>query len=122
MGQFAGAELIDACIERIWNEHDGEKRRTAIGDIYHLDACLYEPAGATIGHEAIAETAESVLADMPAEFRFRLTDETVSGHNDMAVTRWQWGPPGTTILSGTNAMRFADGKIREHWCFFDPAS
>jgi predicted SnoaL-like aldol condensation-catalyzing enzyme len=121
MADPTDTDLLDACIERVWNEHDDAKRLIAIGDIYHADAVIHEPARSITGHAAISEVVASVLADMPEGFRFEVTGPTL-GHHDMAVTRWQGGPPGAVIVSGADAARIIDGKIREHWFFFDPAS
>lgn len=61
-----------------------------------------------------------VLADMPPGFRFEVTGPT-QGHHGVAVTRWHGGPPGSVIVSGADAVKIVEGKIREHWFFFDAA-
>ena len=112
-------ELLEASIARVWNERDDRKRLAAIDALYHPDARIYEPERAVTGHQAISEVVAGVLADMPSGFRFEVTGSTL-GHHGVAVTRWQGGPPGQVIVSGADVARIDDGKIREHWFFFNP--
>ncbi|WP_420136583.1 nuclear transport factor 2 family protein [Sphingomonas sp.] len=114
-------QLLDASIARVWNEHDDEQRLRAMADIYHVDARIYEPTRMVTGHEAISKVVAGVLADMPPGFRFEVTGPTL-GHHDMVVTRWQGGPPGQVIVKGADAARIVDGRIHEHWFFFEPAA
>jgi len=121
MAEPTETDLLEASIARVWNEHDDDRRLAAIGEIYHADAYIYEPGGPVTGHDAISRTVAGVLADMPPDFRFVVTGPTL-GHHGVAVTRWQGGPPGKVIVSGADAARIVDGKIHEHWFFFDPAT
>ncbi|MBB5713557.1 nuclear transport factor 2 family protein [Sphingomonas aerophila] len=114
-------DLLDAAINRVWNEHDDTRRLSAIREIYHPDARIHEPERTVTGDEAISAVVAGVLADMPPGFRFEVTGATL-GHHGVAVTRWRGGPPGQTIVSGADAARIVDGQIHEHWFFFDPAS
>ncbi|WP_277967657.1 nuclear transport factor 2 family protein [Sphingomonas echinoides] len=120
MNDVIATGLLEASIERVWNERDGDKRLAAIAEIYHPEARIHEPERSITGHGAISDTVAAVLADMPPGFRFEVTGPTL-GHHGVAVTRWQGGPPGQVIVSGADAVRIVDGKIHEHWFFFDPA-
>ncbi len=111
--------LLNASIERVWNERDGERRLAAIGEIYHADATIFEPSRPVTGHQAISDVVAGVLGDMPEGFRFVVTGPTL-GHHGVAVTRWQGGPPGEVTVSGADAVRVADGKLIEHYFYFDP--
>src|SRR5205823_236494 len=104
-----------------WNERDGARRLAAMADIYAPDAVIYEPDRRVTGHAAISDVVGGVLADMPPDFRFEVTGPTL-GHHGVAVTRWHGGSPGKPMVSGTDAARVADGRIQEHWFFFDPAA
>ena len=112
-------ELLNASIERVWNERDDERRLAAIREIYHPAATIYEPARPVTGHAEISAVVASVLADMPPGFLFEVTGPTL-GHHGVAVTRWKGGPPGKVIVSGADAARVADGKLIEHYFYFDP--
>jgi hypothetical protein len=120
MTDLSMADLLEASIARVWNERDDAARLAAIREIYHPAARIHEPERTVTGDEAISAVVAGVLADMPPGFRFELTGPTL-GHHDLAVTRWQGGPPGQVIVSGSDAARIVDGQIHEHWFFFDPA-
>jgi hypothetical protein len=120
MAEPTPTELLDASIARVWNERDPDRRMAAIDAIYHPDARIHEPERTVTGHAAISDVVAGVLADMPPGFAFEVTGPTL-GHHDMAVTRWRGGPPGEVIVSGADAARVEDGRIAEHWFFFDPA-
>ncbi|MBP2277863.1 MULTISPECIES: nuclear transport factor 2 family protein [Sphingomonas] len=119
MSELPEVSLLNASIERVWNERDDARRLIAIGEIYHPDATIYEPARPVRGHQAISDVVAAVLADMPEGFRFVVTGPTL-GHHGVAVTRWEGGAPGQVTVSGTDAVRVADGKLIEHYFFFDP--
>ena len=121
MTEPIATELLEAAIARVWNEHDGEKRLAAIDEIYHAAARIHEPERTVTGHAAISDVVAGVLADMPPGFRFEVTGPTL-GHHGVAVARWQGGTPGQVIVSGADVARIEDGKIHEHWFFFNPAS
>ncbi len=121
MAEPMATELLEASIARVWNERDDQRRLAAIDEIYHPDAFIYEPDRAVTGHAAISDVVAGVLADMPPGFRFVVTGPTL-GHHDVAITRWQGGPPGQVLVSGADTARIVDGKIHEHWFFFDPAT
>ena len=121
MTELPIAEVLEASIARVWNEHDDVKRLAAIGEIYHADAVIHEPERSVSGHAAISDVVKGVLADMPPDFRFEVTGPAL-GHHGVAVARWHGGPPGQVIVSGADAARVSEGKIHEHWFFFDPAS
>jgi hypothetical protein len=120
MAEPAEGDLLEASIDRVWSERDDERRLQAIGEIYGDDATMYDPARPVTGHEAMSELVAGVLADMPPGFRFVVTGPTLSNHG-MYLARWQGRTPdGAVIVSGSDAARIADGKIQEHWFFFDP--
>lgn len=121
MAEPTPTELLEASIARVWNERDDARRLVAIDEIYHRDARIYEPERSVTGHQAISDVVAGVLADMPPGFRFEVVGPTL-GHHGVAVTRWHGGPPGETIVSGADTARVVDGKIHEHWFFFDPAT
>ncbi len=120
MSDPSAVDLLHASIERVWNERDDALRLAAIDAIYHVDATIFEPARAVSGHQAISEVVSGVLADMPPGFRFDI-DGPGLGHHDVATARWKGGPPGATIVSGVDVARAKDGKLIEHYFFFDPS-
>ena len=113
-------DLLEASIDRVWSERDDERRLNAIGEIYADDATMYDPARPVSGHAEMSKLVAGVLADMPPGFRFVVTGPTLS-NRDMYLARWEGRTPdGALIVSGSDAARIVDGKIKDHWFFFDP--
>lgn len=120
MADVTEVTLLNAAIERIWSEHDDARRIEALADIYHADVTIYEPTRGVTGHDAISDVVAGVLADMPPGFRFEVIGPTL-GHHGVAITRWQGViPSGEIVVSGSDAVRVSDGKIIEHYFFFNP--
>ena len=113
-------ELLHASIQRVWNERDDAARLAAIDEIYHADATIFEPARAVSGHQAISEVVAGVLADMPPGFRFEI-DGPGLGHHGVATARWKGGLPDETTVTGVDVAREKDGKLIEHYFFFNPS-
>jgi len=112
--------LLHASIQRVWNERDDAVRLAAIDEIYHADPTIFEPERVVSGHKAISEVVASVLADMPAGFRFEI-DGPGLGHHGVATARWKGGPLGEITVTGVDVAREKDGKLIEHYFFFNPA-
>ena len=119
MSQVPEIELLEESIVRVWNERDADRRLLALEDLYHQDATIYEPARTVTGLGAISDVVGEVLAGMPPGFKFRVIGPTL-GHHGVSVTRWEGGPPDTVIVSGSDVVRARDGKIFEHFFYFDP--
>jgi len=114
-------QLLEAAIQRVWNEHDDARRLEAMRGIYHPDVQIFEPERAVTGHQEISNVVRDVLKDMPPGFTFRVAGPTL-GHHGVAITRWVGGPEGQVIVSGSDVARVRDGLIVEHYFFFDPPS
>jgi hypothetical protein len=54
MALRTGIDLLEASLQRVWNEHDDAKRLIAVRNLYHVNAVIYEPARAISGHEEIS--------------------------------------------------------------------
>lgn len=119
MSNVSEVELIEDSIARVWNEYDADRRLLALNDLYHPDAIIYEPQRAVTGHDAINAVVTEVLAGMPPGFRFRVIGTTL-GHHGVAVARWEGGPADAVIVSGSDVVRVRDGKIFEHFFYFNP--
>ena len=113
-------EIVEASLERVWNERDDTRRLAALAELYRRDAVLYEPDNVVTGIDAISATVARVLAELPSGFRFAIAAPPV-GHHGLAVARWQGGPDGTVIVTGSDVARIEDGQIAELHVFFDPA-
>jgi hypothetical protein len=120
LSEASEVELLHASIQRVWNERDDAVRLAAIDEIYHSDATIFEPSRAVSGHHAISEVVAGVLADMPPGFRFEI-DGPGLGHHGVATARWKGGPPGEITVTGVDVARQKDGKLIEHYFFFNAA-
>jgi hypothetical protein len=119
MALRTGIELLEASIQRVWNERDDAKRLAAIQDLYDVNAVIYEPARAITGHDPISAVVRDVLNGMPPGFRFEVVRPSLE-HHGMAITRWRGVADGTITVSGSDVLRVTDGLIAEHYFFFDP--
>ena len=111
-------ELLEESLERVWNERDGAERLVALKDLYHSEAILYEPTNIVVGIEEISKTVEKTLGDLPDGFRFRVNGSP-SGHHGVGVARWEGGPDGSVIVTGSDVARVSDGFITELHVFLD---
>ena len=120
MSEAPEVDLLHASIQRVWNERNDAVRLAAIDEIYHADATIFEPDRAVSGHQAISEVVAGVLAELPPGFRFEI-DGPGLGHHGVATARWKGGLPGESTLTGVDVARGKDGKLIEHYFFFNPA-
>jgi hypothetical protein len=114
--------LMQANLARVFGERDASRRMKAIAELYAGDANLYEPDAAAMGHAAISQAVESLLANLPPNFVFTAIGPAV-GHHGMGRLRWQSGPPnGPAAVTGTDVARFEGGRIQSLHVFLDPAA
>ena len=113
--------LLHSNLARVFGERNRQRRRAAIAEIYAPDAVLYEPHASAIGHEAIDEAVETLLASLPAEFAFTAEGPSV-GHHGIARLRWAAGPANRpAVVTGTDVAHVAEGRIQSLYVFVDPA-
>lgn len=109
--------IVDAYLT-CWNEHDPDKRATAISAAWHEDARSVDPLTDVTGHSAIAEMMDGVNVQMPGH-RFERRG-TARAHHD--VVHWAWAmraPDGTQVLTGVDTAHVRDGRITSLYGFFD---
>lgn len=99
MNDVTATGLLEASIERVWNEHDGDRRLAALAEVYHPEARIYEPERSITGHAAISDTVAGVLADMPPDFRFAVTGPTLGSPLTLAVR-----DPGAYVPAGARGI------------------
>ncbi len=98
-------DLIDRYIDA-WNETDPAARRTAVDELYSVDARYVDPMAVAEGREAIGATFGAVQGQFPWCV-FRLVGP-VDAHHEQARFGWELGPlvsthrsSGSTSLSPT---------------------
>lgn len=114
--------LMQANIERVFNERNPDRRRAALGELYSQDAILYDPETVAAGQKAISEAVGNLLLRLPSDFVFSTTGRAV-GHNGVARLFWRAGPPGGPVaVTSTDVAHIEDGRIRRLYVFVDPAT
>ncbi|UUZ71170.1 nuclear transport factor 2 family protein [Polaromonas sp. P1(28)-8] len=112
--------VLQANLERVFGEHDADRRIEAIRELYAEGAVLYEPHASVSGHAAISEAVTVLLASLPPHFVFRAAGPAV-GHNGVGRLQWRAGPPdGPVAVTGTDVALFDNGLIRSLHVFLDP--
>ncbi|RYE90455.1 MAG: nuclear transport factor 2 family protein [Myxococcales bacterium] len=112
MPELSPLDLVEASLVRVWNERDESRRMAALQEIYQPGAVLHDPDNVVTGLEAISRTVAGLLAKMPPGFRFEVVGRP-SGHHGLAVARWQGGPPGQVVVTGSDIARVSGGLIAE---------
>lgn len=112
--------LMQANIERVFNERDPAKRLQAIREIYAPDAVLYEPETLASGHAAISAAVADLQAHMPPDFAFSVASPAL-GHHDLGRLRWQGKTAaGAVLVNGMDVAHFNNGVIQSLHVFIEP--
>jgi hypothetical protein len=112
--------LLEANLERVFNERDAERRLAALGELYARDAVLYEPEGAVSGHAAISDAVGKLLDTLGPSFLFT-PDGAAVGHHGLGYARWTGGPKGGPVaITGMDVGRFEGGRITALYVFIGP--
>ncbi len=113
--------LMQAHLQRVFNERDARRRLDALKELYADGATLFEPHGAATGHEAISAAVDALQASMPPELVFTAAGLAV-GHHGVALLQWRAGPPdGPSAVTGTDVAHVENGRIKALHVFLDPA-
>ena len=126
MGNHPKPEVIDykrlmqANLERVFNERDAGRRIVAIRELYTEDAALYEPDASARGHAAISEAVTALLAHLPPTFVFSAMGPAI-GHHNTGRLKWRSGPPdGPVAVTGMDVAHFEQGRIHSIYVFLEP--
>ena len=112
--------LMQANLSRIFGEADAHARGQAIVQIYAPDAVLYEPGHIATGHAEIANTIDTLVGSFPPGFAI-VAEGAAVGHHGLGRLRWRGGLPGLPAsVTGTDVVRFEDGRIKTIYVFIDP--
>jgi SnoaL-like domain len=113
--------LMQANLVHVFNEHDSERRLTALRGLYSEDATLYDPETVATGPEAISAAVDALLAGLPPDFVFTSAGPAV-GHNGVGRLFWRAGPPsGPVAVTGTDFAHVEGGRIKLLYVLIDPA-
>ena len=117
----AASTLLQAHLERVFNERDAGRRGHAIQELYTADATFYEQEAKYSGREAIARAVTHLLRALPPTLVFSMVAPATQNH-DMGKLLWRGQlPEGTTVVTGTDIAQVKDGRIRSLHVFVDAA-
>jgi SnoaL-like protein len=112
--------VLEANLERVFNERDPTLRRRAIEELYAADAVLYEQEGKYAGRKAIEGAITHLLGSLPPTLVFVLVAPVMQNH-EMGKLLWRGQlPDGTLIVTGTDVAQVEGGRIRSVHVFVDP--
>jgi hypothetical protein len=113
--------LLEANLQRVFNERDPTRRRQAIDELYASDATLYEVEAMYSGRDAVAGAITQLLGVLPPTLVFALAAPVLQNH-DLAKLLWRGHiPDGKTIVTGTDVVRISNGRIQTIHVFVDPS-
>jgi hypothetical protein len=111
--------LLQANLDRVFNERDAALRHLAIHDLYAADATLYEQRGSYTGTEAIARAVSHLLDSLPPTLRFAPMAAAMENH-DLGKLLWKGQlDDGTVVVTGTDIVRVEGDRIQSVHVFVD---
>jgi hypothetical protein len=119
MTMTTASTLLQANLNRVFNEPDARRREQAIRELYAADATLYEQEGQYAGMEAISRAVTQLRGALPPALVFSMVAPAMQNH-DMGKLLWRGHlPDGTTVVTGTDIAQVKEGRIRSLHVFVD---
>jgi len=107
--------LLRSNLERVFNERDDDKRRSAIAELFAEEPVLYEPTKVVRGRDEINRVAGELLEQFGPTFRF-VPQGVVVGHHGLAHLSWHAGPEGGPVaVTGADVAQIENGRIASLW-------
>jgi hypothetical protein len=114
-------ELLDRNLQEVFGENDGQRRRSALEELWTEDAMLYVPPGIVVGREAIGKFAGDLRATHP-HFVYTAHGKPQVLQNAGRLA-WRSGPRGAAPeYTGCDVIIVRDGRIAALYVFLDEAS
>lgn len=111
---------MQANLDRVFGQHDAQRRLEAIRELYAADAVLNEPHTSAKGHEAINQAVTELLGSLPANFVFSARGPA-DGHHGIGYLKWSSGPAGgPAAVNGMDIAHFENGRIQSLFVFLEP--
>jgi len=111
--------LLEANLNRVFNERDASRRAQAIQELYAEDATFYEHEATHSGPEAIARAVTHLLGALPPTLIFSMAAPAMQNHG-MGKLLWRGHlPDGTTVVTGTDIAQIEEGRISSLHVFVD---
>ncbi|WP_293975505.1 NAD(P)H-dependent oxidoreductase [Sphingomonas sp.] len=114
---FAG--ILDANLQRVFNERDAARRLEAIAELYADDAMFHERDRSVQGHAAIARVVSELIDGLLSDATFSAI-RLGTGHHDLGRLQWRLGSPdGPAAVTGTDVVHIRNGRIQTIHVFLD---
>ncbi len=112
------ARLMARVLFDVFSEHDAERRRSVIKELFSEDVTFADPEADRVGHDAIDRAVAGLHSSLPA-FVFTLTGPAQTLTN-AGRQHWGFGPPGEAPkVTGTDFVIVKDEKIVALYTFLD---
>jgi len=108
------ADLIERAFVEIFQERDAAARRRAIDELFAPEIVFRDPEGEAHGIPDAAAQIDALIAGMDPAWTFRSVTPPVQ-LGDLAIHRWELGPQSTAVVTGTDVVFVADGKIAKFY-------
>jgi SnoaL-like domain len=103
-------ELLHSNLHDVFSERDPERRQAAIERTYTEDVRFIDPAGESVGQQALSDRAQKLLDGFPADFVHEEDGPEYVG-TDTAVLAWRFGPPAHPVARGIDILTIRDGRV-----------
>ena len=111
-------KLIRANVFDIFSEHDAQKRRTKIAELWAEDGAFIVPGTRYEGHSGIESAAADFIETFP-NFTFTERGE-VQASCGVGRIAWAFGPPaGEPVIIGIDVLVAKGDKIGAVYVFHD---
>ena len=108
------ADLIERAFVEIFQQRDAAARHRAIDELFASDIVFRDPEGEAQGIPDATAQIDALIAGMDPAWTFRSLAPAVQ-LGDLAIHRWELGPEGAAIVSGTDVVFAAGGKIAKFY-------
>jgi hypothetical protein len=120
MSMTSASTILQANLNRVFNERDAARRRQAIHELYATDAVLYEQQAEYSGTEAIEAAVTHLLESLPPTLVFVLAAPVQQNH-EVGKLLWRGQlADGSIVVTGTDVAHVEAGRIRRIYVFVDP--
>ena len=104
------AELIERAFLEIFQQRDAAARRSAIDELFAPGILFVDPEHESHGIPDVAAQIDALITGLDEAWTFHSAGPAVQLAN-LAIHRWELGPATTAIVTGTDVIFAADGKI-----------
>ena len=112
------AELIERAFLEIFQQRDAEPRRRAIDELFARDVLFVDPEHESQGISDADAQIDALILGLDPTWTFRSAARPAQ-LADLAMHRWELGPEGVAIVTGTDVVIAADNKIARFYTLVD---